>query len=103
MRLPLPELPKSTVKPLQVRLTQRHTALQREERKKVSSSTSGPRIFLELLGSPFTHREFLRSLFPAFFKKPDGGVIRQHVPKKQLEQERTFVGIWFHTRRLQPL
>src|SRR5215475_6573390 len=94
MRLPLPELPKSTVKPLQVCLTQRNTALQREEReKRLVIGLRAPHFFLGLLGSPFTHREFLRSLFPAFFKKPDGGVIRQHVPKKQLEQECTFVGI----------
>src|SRR4030095_709146 len=104
LRLPLPELPESTVKPLQVRLTQRNTALQCEEREKsLVIGLRPPHFFLELLGSPFTHREFLRSLFPAFFKKPHGSVIRQHVPKKQLEQERTFVGILFNTRRLQPL
>jgi hypothetical protein len=77
VRLPLPDLPKSTVKPLQVRLTQRYTALQREEREKgLVIGLRAPHFFLELLGSPLTHREFLRNLFPAFFKKPDGGVIR---------------------------
>src|SRR4029450_93456 len=76
LRLPLPELPKSTVKPLQVCLTQRNTALQREEReKRLVIGLRAPHFFLGLLGSPFTQRE----------------------------QERTFVGIWFHTRRLQPL
>jgi hypothetical protein len=34
VRLPLPELLMSTLKPLQVRLTQRNTALQRQEREK---------------------------------------------------------------------
>src|ERR671930_198582 len=94
VRLPLPELPKSTVKPLQVRLAQRNTALQREEREEgLVIGLSSAHSLLELLGSPFTHRELLRNLFAAFFKQPDGGIIRQHVPKKYLKQERTFVGI----------
>src|SRR5207302_11356746 len=88
----------------QVCLTQRHTALQREERKKgLVISLRAANFVLEFLGSPLTHRELLRNLFPAFFKQLDRGVIRQHVPEKHLEQERAFVGIWLYTRRPQPL
>src|SRR5262249_14167014 len=77
LRLPLPDLPKSTVEPLQVRLTQRNAALQRQEREKgLVIGLSSAHFVLGLLSSPFTHREFLRNLFPAFFKKSDSGVIR---------------------------
>jgi hypothetical protein len=80
------ELLKSLIKPLQISLTERNTALQREEREKgLVIGLRAPHFFLELLGSPFTHRELLRNLFPAFFKEPHGGVMRQHMPKKHLE------------------
>jgi hypothetical protein len=76
MCLPLPDLFDSSIKPSQVRLTQRNSALQREERKKgLVIGLRSPHLVLQFLNSPFTHPEFLCDLFPALFKQPDGGII----------------------------
>src|SRR5262245_60626628 len=83
--LSLLELSERIFKPAQVRLTQRHTALQREEREKgLVISLRATHFVLEFLGPSLTHGELLRNLFPAFFKQPDRGIIRQHVPEKHL-------------------
>jgi hypothetical protein len=82
----LSELLESTIKPLQIRLAKRDTALQREEREKgLVVSLRALHFLPQFCGALFTHREFLRNLFPTFFQEPQSDIMGQHMPKKRLE------------------
>jgi hypothetical protein len=86
LRLPLSELLESIIKPLQIRLAKRDTALQCEEREKGLVVSFRPLHFLlQFCGSFLTHCELLRNLFPAFFQEPQSDVMGQHMPKERLE------------------